>query len=126
MMRVESLEIRNLSCLATPLGRSARRGAAQRELRVLSSAAVRCESGRIVFAGSEADLRREKFVPPEQEIDGAGKTLLPGFVDAHTHPVWAGDRPSELARRLAGESYVEIAASGGGIVAAGAATRRRA
>ena len=119
-----SLEIRNLSCLATPLGSQARRGREQRELLVVTAAAVRCERGRIVFAGTEAALRRERYAPPDREIDGSGKTLLPGFVDAHTHPVWAGDRAGEFARRLAGESYASIAASGGGIVATVEATRR--
>jgi len=119
-----SLEIRNLSCLATPLGSEACRGRAQRELLVVAAAAVRCERGKIVFAGTEAALARERFAPPDIEIDGSGKTLLPGFVDAHTHPVWAGDRAGEFARRLAGESYASIAASGGGIVATVEATRR--
>ncbi|HET9794369.1 MAG TPA: imidazolonepropionase [Thermoanaerobaculia bacterium] len=118
-----SLEIRNLSCLATATGRSARRGRAQGELVVIRDAAVRCEGERIVFAGTEADLRG-RFPEPAREIDGTGKTLLPGFVDAHTHPVWAGDRAAEFARRLAGESYASIAASGGGIVATVEATRR--
>ena len=119
----DTLEIRNLSCLATPVGASARRGSAQRELLVVRDAAVRCEAGRIVFAGRDAELpgRRPK---PVREIDGTGKTLLPGFVDAHTHPVWAGDRAAEFARRLAGESYAAIAAAGGGIVATVEATRK--
>ncbi|HLN81671.1 MAG TPA: imidazolonepropionase, partial [Thermoanaerobaculia bacterium] len=50
-------------------------------------------------------------------------TLLPGFVDAHTHPVWEGDRGEEIGRRLAGESYAKIAAAGGGILATVRATR---
>jgi imidazolonepropionase len=119
----DSLEIRNLSCLATPIGRSARIGRAQAELFVLRNAAVRCEAGRIVHVGADAELRG-RFPKPAREIDAAGKTLLPGFVDAHTHPVWAGDRAAEFARRLAGESYAAIAASGGGIVATVEATRR--
>ncbi len=118
-----SLEIRDLSQLATPLGGAARGGRAQGELLVLRGAAVRAEEGKIVFAGSDAGLRG-RYPKPSREIDGAGKTLLPGFVDAHTHPVWAGDRAAEFARRLAGESYAAIAASGGGIVATVEATRR--
>ncbi|HET7451767.1 MAG TPA: imidazolonepropionase [Thermoanaerobaculia bacterium] len=118
-----SLEIRNLSQLATPIGREALRGAAQGGIRVLPGAAVRCEAGKIVFAGREAELRG-RFPKAAREIDGAGKTLLPGFVDAHTHPVWAGDRAAEFARRLAGESYASIAAAGGGIVATVEATRK--
>jgi imidazolonepropionase len=119
-----SLEIRNLACLATPLGASARSGIAQRELFVLSHASVRCEEGRITFVGTEAERASARFPRAEAEIDGTGKTLLPGFVDAHTHPVWAGDRASEFARRLAGESYAAIAASGGGIAVTVEATRR--
>ena len=121
---MSSLEIRNLSCLATPQGDRARCGRAQREIRVLSGASVRCENGRIAFVGTEAERKNAGFFRADREIDGSGKTLLPGFVDAHTHPVWAGDRAAEFARRLAGESYADIAASGGGIAATVAATRR--
>ena len=119
-----SLEIRNLACLATPLGDSARSGNEQKAVKVLTRAAVRCEGGRITFAGLESDLAGMNLARAEVELDGSGKTLLPGFVDAHTHPVWAGDRAAEFARRLSGESYESIAASGGGIAATVAATRR--
>jgi imidazolonepropionase len=122
--RPAALEIRNLACLATPRGRSPLSGAAQGEIFTLSGAAVRCEDGRIVFAGPDRELARHASGRPHLEIDGTGKTLLPGFVDAHTHPVWAGDRAGEFARRLAGETYAAIAASGGGIRATVEATRR--
>lgn len=56
-------------------------------------------------------------------LDATGKTLLPGLVDAHTHPVWAGDRGEEIGRRLSGESYATIAGEGGGILATVRATR---
>ena len=119
-----SLEVRNAACLATSLGTSARRGAAQGEILRIPNAAVRAEEGRLVFAGSEAEYRREYGGRPASvSIDATGKTLLPGFVDCHTHPVWAGDRGEEIARRLAGEDYASIAARGGGIVATVAATR---
>jgi len=51
----------------------------------------------------------------EQDIDGAGLCVLPGFVDGHTHPVWAGSRVEEFGMKLAGASYMEIHAKGGGI-----------
>jgi imidazolonepropionase len=86
----------------------------------LADATVKVENGSVVYAGPEADA-------PEQgeavRIDCAGRAVLPGFVDAHTHLVFAGDRADEFARRLAGASYAEIAASGGGIVSTVEATR---
>ena len=119
-----SLEVRNAACLATPLGDSARRGPDQGQILRIRDAAVRVEDGRIAFVGSEADYRREyEGRPVGVSLDATGKTVLPGFVDAHTHPVWAGDRGEEIARRLAGESYAAIAARGGGILATVAATR---
>lgn len=121
---LSSLEVRNAACLATPLGTSARQGPAQGEILRIRDAAVRAEGGRLVFVGSEADYRREYGGrPADVSIDATGKTLLPGLVDCHTHPVWAGDRGEEIGRRLAGESYASIASRGGGIHATVAATR---
>ncbi len=118
------LEIRNIGCLATPLGREARRGKAQGEILRVKNAAVRSESGRIVFAGKEADYARAySGRPAAQTLDAAGRALVPGLVDAHTHPVWLGDRGAEIGQRLAGESYATIAAEGGGINATVRATR---
>ncbi|MDH4066792.1 MAG: imidazolonepropionase, partial [Acidobacteriota bacterium] len=56
-------------------------------------------------------------------VDARGRTVVPGFVDPHTHLVFGGDRRDELQRRLAGATYAEIAAAGGGIVKTVAATR---
>jgi imidazolonepropionase len=85
---------------------------------------VRAEDGILTFAGSEADYRRTfASRPADASLDASGKTLIPGLVDAHTHPVWAGDRAEEIGRRLAGESYVAIAAEGGGILSTVRATR---
>ncbi len=119
-----SLDIRGAASLATPVGREARRGHAQREILRIRNPAVRAEAGVLVFVGTEADYRREYGGrPAEVTVDATGKTLLPGFVDAHTHPVWVGDRGEEIGRRLAGESYGVIAAEGGGILATVRATR---
>jgi imidazolonepropionase len=59
-----------------------------------------------------------------QVADGHGCSLVPGFVDPHTHVVFAGDRRDELRRRLGGASYAEIAAAGGGILSTVQATRQ--
>ncbi|MBC8647120.1 MAG: imidazolonepropionase [Thermoanaerobaculia bacterium] len=118
------MAIRNAASLATPVGRSARRGAAQREILRIRGAALRIEGDRIAFVGSDADYAREyRDRPADETVDATAGTLLPGLVDAHTHPVWAGDRGEEIGRRLAGESYADIARAGGGILATVRATR---
>ncbi len=92
----------------------------------MKDAALRFEDGRVAFAGPDAEFVRrygEAPRPGETVLDGAGKTAVPGFVDAHTHLPWDGFREEEFNRRLKGETYAEIAAKGGGIVATVAATR---
>ncbi len=92
----------------------------------MTDAALRFEDGRVAFAGTDTDFVRrygEAPVPGETILDGRGKTAVPGFVDAHTHLPWDGFREDEFNRRLKGETYAGIAASGGGIVATVAATR---
>jgi imidazolonepropionase len=119
------LLIHGLGELATPLGSSPRRGGEQRQVRRLPDAEVLCRDGRIAFAGTAAERRRQLGELPDAErLDGRGGTLVPGFVDPHTHLPWAGSREDEFAARLAGRSYQEIAAAGGGILSTVAATRR--
>ncbi|HVB38070.1 MAG TPA: imidazolonepropionase, partial [Vicinamibacterales bacterium] len=79
---------------------------------------------RIVFVGPAAACRDRFTVAPDTVmIDASGCCVLPGFVDPHTHVVFAGDRRDELRRRLAGATYAEIAAEGGGILSTVRATR---
>ncbi|HVR42168.1 MAG TPA: imidazolonepropionase [Thermoanaerobaculia bacterium] len=117
------LLIRNLSCLATPLGSTARRGPAMREIAVVERAAIVIEDGRFAWAGAENDLPPEIARSLSDEVDAEGATALPGFVDSHTHLPFAGTRETEFNRRLHGETYEQIAASGGGIAATVSATR---
>jgi imidazolonepropionase len=92
---------------------------------MIPDAALAVAAGRIVFAGPDCELEREVALSPDTRvIDARRWSVVPGFVDAHTHALFAGDRREELRRRLAGESYASIAASGGGIIATVAATRR--
>lgn len=114
-----TLIIRNLSQIATPLGCAARRGASLRQLHVIERGAIVIEGERIVWAGPERELRHAA----DEELDGRGGTAIPGFVDSHTHIPFAGYRESEFNRRLMGETYADIAASGGGIAATVRATR---
>lgn len=77
-----------------------------------------------MFAGPTAQLERTvDEAPGARVIDLPGHSIVPGFVDAHTHAVFAGDRREELRRRLAGATYEAIAAEGGGILSTVAATR---
>ncbi|HEX5854105.1 MAG TPA: imidazolonepropionase, partial [Thermoanaerobaculia bacterium] len=92
----------------------------------MRDAALLVENGVVVFAGTDAQFVRrfgEAPVAGETVLDGGGKTAVPGFVDAHTHLPWDGFREDEFNRRLKGETYAGIAASGGGILATVAATR---
>lgn len=113
--------IRNLSQLATPRGTSAKRGRAMRELTVIENPALIVEDGRFAFVGRESEIPRDvKF---DDEVDARGATVVPGFVDSHTHIPFAGFRESEFNRRLQGETYEQIAASGGGIASTVRSTR---
>lgn len=90
-------------------------------LGLVRDAAVAIKDGRVAWAGPAADLpAAHRGLDP---FDVAGRAVVPGFVDAHTHLVFAGDRADEFARRLAGESYEGILASGGGIHSTVTATR---
>jgi imidazolonepropionase len=118
------LLILNLAEVATPLGSEPLRGAGQGRISRLRGAEVLCRDGRIAFVGSPED-RRARFgeLPEAERLDGRGGTLVPGFVDPHTHLPWAGSREEELRRRIEGATYQEIAAAGGGILSTVAATR---
>lgn len=116
--------IDNADLVATCAGPAPRRGSAQRDINGIPNASVAGFEGRIVFVGSATDASKTVTLTANaQVIDGGGCTVVPGFVDPHTHLVFAGDRRDELRRRLAGATYAEIAASGGGIVKTVTATR---
>jgi len=116
------LLIHSLAQLATPLdtGQPAA-GPQQGAVWLLADAAVAIAGGRIVAVGSSSDLLGD--YREAERLDGTGKTLVPGWCDAHTHALYAGDRAAEFALRLAGASYLEIMAAGGGIEATVQATR---
>jgi imidazolonepropionase len=120
------LIIRHASQLITCAG-APRRGRAQGTLSVIADGAVASAGGLIVYAGPTRDLATHvSAADGVRELDARGKSVVPGFVDAHTHALFAGDRREELRRRLAGVSYAQIAAEGGGIVSTVTATRAAA
>ncbi len=115
---------RRIGLLATLAGSTPRTGAAMRDLQTRVDAAVAASEGRIVWVGPDAELDRAVTLTSDATVlDAGGAVVVPGLVDPHTHLVFAGDRDDELRRRLAGASYREIAASGGGIVRSVSATR---
>lgn len=119
-----SLLVENLSEIATPLGTAALAGAAQGRLRRVRDGEILCSDGRIAFVGTAAERRAlHGELPDVPRLDGRRGTAVPGFVDAHTHLPWSGSRETEFAERLAGRSYQEIAAAGGGILSTVRSTR---
>jgi imidazolonepropionase len=116
--------VRNIGLLASLAGPVPRAGPALRDLGAIESAALAAHQGRIVYTGADRGLEVAVSLAPDAVIlDAAGAAVVPGFVDAHTHLAFAGDRDDEIRRRLAGASYQEIAADGGGIVRSVKATR---
>lgn len=100
-----------LLTLAGPPG--PRAGAAQDRLGIVPGGALAIRDGRIVAVGSEREL--ERFDAAEI-LDAGGCVVMPGFVDPHTHPVFAGTREDEFHQRIAGADYAAIARAGGGIL----------
>jgi imidazolonepropionase len=88
---------------------------------------VLCVGGKIVSVGSTQDALRDPWLKKNRkeilEIDCAGKVVLPGFVDSHTHPVFVEPRLVDFEKRVEGASYEEIASAGGGIRSAVEAVR---
>lgn len=98
------------------------RGRELGRLGIIPNGAVLVRGGKIAAVGSTAELRAD--FPDEPALDAGGKVVMPGFVDPHTHLVWAGDRAAEFEMRLEGKTYLEIMAAGGGIVSTVRATRQ--
>lgn len=121
---MNDLLIHGLAEVASPLGSHSRRGSEQGRIARWRGAEVVCRDGRIAFVGPPEE-RRRRFgdLAAAERLDGRGGTLVPGFVDPHTHLPWSGTRGEEFAQRLAGTSYLDIAAAGGGILSTVRSTR---
>lgn len=96
-----------------------RRGSDLKQLGIIEGGAVLCLGGKIVSVGATKDALRDPWLKKNRkkvtEIDCAGKVVLPGFVDSHTHPVFVSPRLVDFEKRIQGASYEEIAKAGGGI-----------
>lgn len=109
------LAILNCSQLVTLAGPNRpRTGPEMRDLAVIPDGALLVRGGRIAATGARVEIER-LLSGDTKVVDAGGRIVLPGFVDAHTHPVFAGTRSGEFELRAEGASYTEIAARGGGI-----------
>ena len=116
--------IRHAAELYTCAGPAPRIGAGMRDAGRIVDVTIAASKGRIVFVGSHADADSAlELAPGATVLEATGCAVVPGFVDAHTHIVYAGDRRDELRRRLEGATYREIAQQGGGILSTVRATR---
>ncbi|NPV57289.1 MAG: imidazolonepropionase [Anaerolineae bacterium] len=112
--------ITNASQLLTLAG-GPQRGPDLGRLGIIENGAALVRAGRIAAVGTTPELRYA--FPDEPGYDAGGMVVMPGFVDPHTHTVFAGDRAFEFEMRLQGKSYLEIMAAGGGIISTVQATR---
>ncbi len=124
---IADLVIHRAAEVLTCAGPAPRCGRAQREAGRLAGATLASSGGRIVFVGAPEQWSRVGQTAADAiTIDAAGMAVVPGFVDPHTHLIYAGDRRDELRRRLAGATYADLAAEGGGILRTVRATRAAA
>lgn len=117
-----NLFVKNIGQLVTvgANGKSFKAGNEMRELNVLTNASLLIEGGIIQRIAPTNELFPTKEI---DVLDAGNRVALPGFVDSHTHAVFAGSREDEFAMRAEGKSYQDIAASGGGILSTMNATR---
>lgn len=123
------LLLTNISQLITLRGSSTpRRGNDLSEIGLIKDGAVLCEGGKILVAGKQRDVLNhpayKKSKKKIKELDCSGKTVLPGFVDSHTHPAFIHPRLTDFEMRTHGAGYQNIAAAGGGILSSVNAVRK--
>lgn len=113
--------IHNASQLLT-ISRKPQRGNSLGDLAIIENGAVLIEDQTITAIGPSPEMHR--IYGDHETLDVGGRVVMPGFVDPHTHLVWAGDRALEFEMRLEGKTYLEIMAAGGGINATVIQTRQ--
>ena len=113
-MKKSATILTHASQLLTLRGISApRRGQTMRNLGIIEDGAVLIENGKISAVGTTDEVRKRSTAT--EELDCRNQVVLPGFVDSHTHPVFAAPRLIDFEKRIAGAGYEEIAEAGGGI-----------
>lgn len=108
--------------LLTLAGDTPKRGAAQGDLAIIRNGALAIDGEKIIAVGDTLDILALAD-SHTRKLDARGKIVLPGFVDAHTHLVFAGDRAHEFEMRVQGAAYLDIQKAGGGITSTVRATR---
>ena len=106
--------IHSAAQLITVASNGPKRGPAMGELGIIEDGAVAVKDGLVTLVGPTSEVRGQ--VTAAEEITASGKVVMPGFVDPHTHLVFAGDRAEEFEQRIKGTTYLEIMAAGGGIM----------
>jgi len=115
------LLVHSAAQLLTLASEGPKRGAAMGGMSIIEDGAVAVKDGLVVLVGPTAEVRGQ--VTAAEEMDASDKVVMPGFVDPHTHLVFAGDRAGEFEQRVKGATYLEIMAAGGGIMSTVRATR---
>lgn len=116
------LIVHSAAQLLTVAGSQPKRGESQGDLGIIENGAVAIRDGLIAAVGTTSEIRA-LATSETRLIDASGCVVLPGFVDAHTHVVFAGDRANEFEMRLRGATYLELLKAGGGIMNTVRATR---
>ena len=117
-MKKGSIILKNASELVTVSGFEARKGDKMNDLGIIENGAVAIRDGLITHVGKTDDVMAQigDAVKDYEVVDCTGKTVMPGFVDSHTHFVFGGYRADEFSWRLRGDDYMEIMNRGGGII----------
>lgn len=118
-----NLIIKNAAEIVTCSGFAAKCGSKMKDLHRIENGVIVVENGKIKAVGSTRDILKDFDESKYEVIDASGKSVLPGFVDSHTHFVFGGYRAEEFSWRLRGDSYMDIMQSGGGIINSVKATR---
>ena len=120
---MQTLLLKNAAELVTCRGSAPRKAAAMSELGIIENGAMWVRNGQILAVGTTPEILAAFPESPDEVIDADGRCVLPGFIDPHTHFLFAGHRAEEFSWRLRGDSYMEIMERGGGIVNSVKATR---
>ena len=121
MEKVDLLLLDAGQLCTVPSDGSPQRGETLGEVGIIEGGAIAIRDGRIVACGPEAEIRAR--YEAATTMGAGGRCVIPGFVDPHTHIPWAGNRAGEFEQRLAGATYMEIMAAGGGIMSTVRETR---